>query len=176
MPGLFPIKEEENLPAAAAAAAATTSSRDQVLVHRRRAGQDPGATGQAPPLQQMQRYDQSSHFSSVCMLACCRIFSCLLFHSHFFVPYRPRVIHQLNIQLSDDREGQPQSSEDTLEIKALSTVHTYIKQTSKSPVCKLNLDGGAGRCVNRAEHQRSRGPILVAFFSLLLVLILLLFP
>lgn len=60
----------------------------------------------------------------VCMFAYCRMLLCLLSHSQFFVPYRPRVIHQLNIQLSDDREGQPQSSEDTLEIKLLSAVHT----------------------------------------------------
>lgn len=60
----------------------------------------------------------------VCMFAYRRMFLCLLSRSQFLVPYRPRVLHQLNIQLSDDREGQPQSSEDTLEIKLLSTVHT----------------------------------------------------
>lgn len=54
--GCFPIEEEEKLPAAAAAAAAeTTGSRDQVVVHRRRAGQDPEATGPAPSLQHLQQ-------------------------------------------------------------------------------------------------------------------------
>lgn len=63
-----------------------------------------------------------SLISAVCMSASCRMSSCLLSQSHFFVPYRPSVIHQLNIQLSDNREGQPRSSEDTLEINSLSTV------------------------------------------------------
>lgn len=36
---------------------------------------------------------------------------------------------------------------------------TYIKPTSKSPACRPNLDGGVFCCVNRAEHQRSRGSI-----------------
>lgn len=44
----------------------------------------------------------------------------------FFVLFRPRINHQLDIQLSDYSEDQPQRSEDTLE----------IKQTSRSPVCK----------------------------------------
>lgn len=52
MVGLFPIIKEEEKHFVKAAA---TSSRDQVVVHRRWAGQDPGATGQAAPLQQLQQ-------------------------------------------------------------------------------------------------------------------------
>lgn len=55
MLGLSPDISEEEKRRAAAAAASASSSRDQMLVHRRRAGQDPGATGQAPPLQQRQQ-------------------------------------------------------------------------------------------------------------------------